>query len=280
MENQNAIDTFNHIVGIIDKCEFISADYARDGKIENTNDYIMDAQVIKMSHDLISNATEKVSNTEFREDEYIAAIIDFLSSDKSYELVDIAIKCSQSFQFQFSMLGTFDFNAAPAELKVKRSRVSSKKELGEKRAPEKLERVVKSDKGAEKISFVRSEIQRIVSERSTDSIPYFEVVTNPNDFMGSIDNAFQVAFLVRDGILGLKQINNEPYIFLTNAKSRQTQTQQGLNDEQTVQTVMSLNPVLWREKIEKFNLKVPLLSDKSSKKSHAVMDSNSTDDDD
>lgn len=259
MANQHVLDTFSHIVDIIDKCDKVS-DFARDRKVDNTNDYIMDAQILKMSHDLISNTTEKMANSEFREDEYLAALTDMLSSDRAEDLVDYAIKCSQTIQFQVSLLGTFDLDAGPREAKIKKVRQAAKKDFGPKKAPENVKTIAKGEKGAEKINIMMAEIRRVCAERGTENLPYFEVIVNPQSFMKTVDAAFQIAFLVRDGKIGLKRINQEPYLFLSHFEQNKNQTQRGIAEEQTVQTVMSINPKLWREEIEKYRLKKPLLN--------------------
>lgn len=259
MANQHVLDTFSHIVEIIDKCESVS-DFAHDRKVDNTNDYIMDAQILKMSHDLISNTTEKMGNSEFREDEYIAALADILSSDRAHTLVDYAVKCSKTITFPPSLLGTFDLDSAPRQAKIKKVRQANKKDLGPKKAPENVTSIGKSEKGAEKINIMMAEIRRVCAERGTETLPYFEVIANPYCFMKTVDAAFQIAFLVRDGKIGLRNIDQEPCIYLSNFEQFQNQTQRVVAEEQTVQTVMSINPKLWKEEIQKYQLKKPLLN--------------------
>lgn len=279
LANQHVLDTFSHIVDIIDKCESVS-DFAHDRKVDNTNDYIMDAQVLKMSHDLISNTTEKMANSEFREDEYLAALTDMLSSDRAVELVNLAIMCSKTIQFQPSMLGTFDLDAAPRQEKVKKARQTQKKAFGPKKAPENIKSIEKSEKGAEKINVMMSEIRRVCDERGTETLPYFEVIIDSQSFMKTVDAAFQIAFLVRDGKIGLKRVDGEPHLFLTHFEQFKNQTQNTIAEEQTVQTVMSINPKLWREEIEKYQLKKPLLRADDSEaytNEHAADSSDSSD---
>lgn len=224
------LESFKNILDIVQKCENLSADFVKDGKIENAADYLMDAQILKMSHDLMGSTAEKMGNSEFSDDEYIAALLNLLTvetGEHSFKkLDDIAVKCCKTSHFTVSMLGTFDFEAGPRPEKPKKeARRAEKKALGPTKAPTNVTQLTRSTKGAEKINIVRSEIQRVCRERDTDQIPYYEMICDPNNFMKSVDVAFQISFLVRDGFLGMKQVDGEPHVFLVDHDPNTQQTQ-------------------------------------------------------
>lgn len=224
----------------------------------------MDVNVLKNAYELVSNTTDKFAHSEFQENEYLYALVEILNSDDPEKLYEIAVESCNSIQLQLSMLGTFDIDAAPIEPKVRKVRQAQKKDVGPKLAPENVNMIIKKDKGAQKINLMRAEVQRICNKRKTDRIPYFELIVNPKSFMKTVDAAFQIAFLVRDGILGLKRINHEPYICICD-NDQQSQIRQGTSEE-TVQTVMSISPKLWKEEIKKYKLKAPLLQLESEPK--------------
>ncbi|XP_070497574.1 non-structural maintenance of chromosomes element 4 homolog A [Chironomus tepperi] len=257
LENQDVLDSFNNIMELIDVCETVSTDYAQDGKIEHTADYLMDAAIIKMGHDLMGSTAEKMADNNFHEDEYVAAILDLISSNRDDKLLEISIDCCRTAQFQLSMLGTFSFESNGLNdtktQKVKRER-QTKTQLGAKKAPENITQIVKVDKGAEKINLMRLEIERICKERKTTSIPYYELIIDPDDYMSSIDYAFQLSFLIRDGIMGLARIDQEPHVVLKSASSRGQE-----ENSTTVQTVVSIDPSIWKMGIKKYKIKAPLL---------------------
>lgn len=262
LENQDVLDTFNNILDIVTTCESLSANFVKDGKIENTGDYLMDAQILKMSHDLMGSTAEKMGNSEFSEDEFIQAITNVFtaeSGEQNFDLLsDYAVRCCKTSAYCVSLLGAVDFDAAPRTEKPRKERQKKNQNQGQMKAPENVKQLTKSDRGAEKINIVRTEIQRVCRERGTDALPYFEIICNPQDFMKSVDIAFQIAFLVRDGLLGLKKVGDEPYVYLYDPDPNTQQTERGHASE-TVQCVMSLNTALWKEKIKKFKLKTPLL---------------------
>jgi hypothetical protein len=237
----------------------------------------MDANVLKMAHDLVSSTTDKLAHSEFRENEFLVGLISILNSNHPEQLADMALKCCKSAQLQLVMLGTFDIDAAPREQKIRRVRQAQKKDNAPKLAPENVTQIIKKDKGAEKINIMRKEIVRVCNERKTDHVPYFEITINPKSFMKTVDAAFQIAFLIRDGILGLKRINDEPHIYLPDTDPRTQNRSHREGAEVTVQTVMSINPQLWKEEIKKYKLKTPVLHLEDQPN---VSDNNSDDDSD
>lgn len=263
LENKDVLESFENILEIVNQCETLTSAFLKDGKIENAADYLMDAQILKMSHDLLGSTAEKMGNSEFCENEYIAALTNIFTIDNGEhnfeKLSEIAIKCCKSSQASVSLLGTFDLDAGPRPEKVRKEVCREKKSLGPMKAPTSITQLSKSKQGAGKINIVRCEVQRVCHERQTDLIPYYELMCDPKDFMKSVDVAFQISFLVRDGFLGLKQINGEPHIFLYNPDPNSTQHNQREHSSDTVQCVMSLSPFVWKEKIEKYKIKSALL---------------------
>lgn len=256
---------------LINVCETVSTDYAQDGRIEHTADYLMDASIIKIGHDLTNLTTEKMADSHFHEDEYVAAILDLISNNQNDKLLEISIECCRTAHFQLSMLGTFSFESnglnETKTQKVKRER-QAKSQLGIKKAPENIKQIVKGDnKGAEKINLLRLEIERICKERKKTSIPYFELIIDPNDYMTTIDSAFQLSFLIRDGILGLTRIKQEPHVILKSASSRSQ-----VDTNTTIQTIVSINPLLWQKEIKKYKIKAPLLRLNNNDDEHSETD--------
>lgn len=260
MENQNVLETFHKILNIVNNCENLSSTFVKDGKIENACDYLMDAQIIKMSHDLMGSTADKIGNSDFSEEEFVAALTNMITDVKgemNFEiLANAAVKCCKTSEFSVSLLGTFEFDAAARPAKVQKERQRIKKSLEPTKAPINVTQLEKSSKGAEKINIVRSEIQRICRDRDTEDIPYFEVVCHPTNFMKSVDNAFQISFLIRDGFLGLKKVNKEPHVYLVD----RSQSQHTQHASDTIQCVMTINTKVWRENIDKFDIDEPLLN--------------------
>lgn len=196
----------------------------------------------------------QVTDACFSEDELIASLKKMFAADNG-ELAEIAVKCCNTSYFTVPMLGTFDFDAGARPEKPRKERLRAQNQVGEARAPENVKQLTK---GAEKINIVQAEIQRVFRQRKTDYIPYFELICDPNSFMQSVDTAFQISFLVRDSILGLKKIKGEPHVFLFDPKPSSKRDSQA-RESDTVQCVMTIDTKLWNEKIQKYQIRSPLL---------------------
>jgi non-structural maintenance of chromosomes element 4 len=97
---------------------------------------------------------------------------------------------------------------------------------------------------------------QIYAERGNTPISYYELIIDPEDFMNTVDNAFQISFLVRDGNIGLGQDDKKnPTIRPVN----KTEQSQKSADSTTVQCIVGLNPKMWREMINKYQIEEPLL---------------------
>jgi hypothetical protein len=212
-----------------------------------------------MSHDLICGTADQLGNAEFSEREYAESLLNYLSisqgSDNFEKIADEAAKCCKGFRYSLPLLGTFEREERQAIEKERKERMKRQKNTDELKRPENIAALKKTDKGAEKINSYHIQIERICRDRK-GCVPYAELITNPDDFMLTVDNAFQVSFLIRDGLIELKKHKGEPHIFLVANPIRSTQS--GVSAE-TVQCVSSINPKLWRENIKRFKIKEPLL---------------------
>lgn len=195
----------------------------------------------------MGSTVEKLGNAEFSDREYKEAIINFLTINDGTEdydkLAQEAAKCCMSVKFSMPLLGTFDKEERVIPEKEKKERQKRTKNTEELKKPEKIAALTKSDKGAEKINSYNVQIQRICQKRGS-SVPYNELITDPGDFMATIDNAFQVAFLIRDGLIKLETVDEEPHVFVTENTSKASQAQ--IDPSTTSQCVPFFNPKIWK----------------------------------
>lgn len=251
--------TFNKILDIINTCDDLSKTFASDKMVENANEYVMDAQILKMSHDLLGTTSEKIGNCDFSEEEYIQCLLELLGSDEGFEkLGEMATDSCRTMNFHVPMLGTFDYKAPPKPEKEKKERQRAAKTNAQLKAPENVTKISKSDQGAKKINLVRAEISRICKEQRTNQLPYYQLICDPSSFMKSVDMAFQISFLIRDGYLGLTKINDEQFV-VSHETSRNRTTNRTRGNMETKQCVMSINPTIWKQKIKQFSLRQPFI---------------------
>lgn len=185
----------------------------------------------------------------------------YLETDEEFE--KLAMKAADSCKtasFKLPMLGTFDYAAPPKPEKERKERQrGSKQTNAQLKAPENITKISNSDQGAKKINIVKSEISRICREQRTNQLPYYQMICDPTSFMKSVDMAFQISFLIRDGWLGLTKINEEQFIVVRQeaAKSHATQNRRG--NVETKQCVMSIDPIVWKQKVKQFNLRQAMI---------------------
>ncbi len=216
----------------------------------------------------MGNAGEKLGHCDFTDREFKDAIFNFLTADQGHEdfskLVSEAAKCSKIFRYSIPLLGTFEREERELteQDKPKKNRFRGKGTSDNLKKPDKIAAMRKADKGAEKINSYQVQIERICKERDGEEIPYYELITHPTDFMITVDNAFQISFLIRDSLIGLKKEHDgEPIVHLTGIPINRSQFRQhGTQDTETIQCVVSLNPKIWQENVEKYRIREPLLT--------------------
>lgn len=75
---------------------------------------------------------------------------------------------------------------------------------GREKKPETVSRLQKEQKSAQKLNLVLKQINQLYQQYKT-AIPYYQLIVDPENFMNTVDNAFQVSFLFRDGTVYFEQ---------------------------------------------------------------------------
>ena len=68
----------------------------------------------------------------------------------------------------------------------------------EQTAPDTVAPSNHEEKRAQKLNQVLVQIKELYQNNGNQPIPYYKLIIDPNDFMITVDNAFQVSFLFRD----------------------------------------------------------------------------------
>lgn len=92
-------------------------------------------------------------------------------------------------------------------------------------------------------------------DNGNQAIPFYEVVIDPHNFMNTVDNCFQIAFLFRDGHLFLDMDDEGLPLVLPVTKKDKDSNQY----QQTQQLICTVNPRLCSEMIKKYGITEPLL---------------------
>lgn len=74
-DNESAIRTLKKITDVAKRQDVLNAQGRFQDRVENTTEVVMDAQVMKMTHELLGSMVQKMDNTEISDDEFVAAIV-------------------------------------------------------------------------------------------------------------------------------------------------------------------------------------------------------------
>lgn len=260
MENLEALTTLTQVTQIINKTNEIQLNgaSAQEGQ-KNASEVVMDAQVVKMSHELVGTVAQQMGQNDFSEDVYANKIMELIRNQSSkadwHLLTKQILHVTKRSRFTVSFLGIFDEQAEEKEKPKKERVVRQKAQLVEMKRPDKVQKLQREEKGAQIMNLVYEQIKSEYAKRRAP-IPFYELVVDPEDFMGTVDNAFQVSFLVRDGSIGLVSDEGiEPYVVVTNPGEQAEKRQDG----KTVQAVTGITVPKWKMMCELYGHQEPIL---------------------
>lgn len=142
-----------------------------------------------------------------------------------------------------SLYGTFEPEPVAATQKEAKQRTQRQRtDFGQAKKPDTVDKLQRQEKSAQKLNLIFNQIVTLYEQRGTP-IPYYELITDPQDFMTTVDNAFQISFLIRDGKVALlSDENHDPIVRPTSQK----ENEQAQRMNETTQAILGLNPKKWR----------------------------------
>lgn len=258
-ETDDPVDTFQAVNDIMEQSNALQNEGRIKDRAENATEVLMDAQVLKMSHDVVHAAMQRMGNSEFADDELVGVILTVLDTEDGvqnwHKITQRAANVFRMTKHTQSLYGAFDAEATPVQ-KVARQRAQRQKvDYGQAKKPDTVDKLQKKEKTAQKLNVIFAQISELYEQRRAP-IPYFELICDPEDFMNTVDNAFQISFLIRDGRVALLvDKNHDPMIRPTTQK----EADQGNQMSETTQAILGLNPKKWREIVEKYQVDEPML---------------------
>ena len=139
---------------------------------------------------------------------------------------------------QPTMLGAVEIQ--PTERVIKERQIRKKSQLAIEKRPETIGEMKRQDKGAAKVNIIHEQVAQIFKNNNRRAIPYYQLIIDPNDFMQTVQNAFQMAFLARDNIIVIETgEDNYPHVRLARSEERNCA-------KDTSQSICTLNMQLCR----------------------------------
>lgn len=151
-----------------------------------------------------------------------------------------------------SLFGAFD--AAPPEERPRPGRRRAERQaLAEKKAPANVDKMDKTEEGAEMVSRVKRFVTKTF-ERTGAPLSYFHTVLDPGSFARSVENVYHLSFLVREGAVSchVDEEHGLPFIAPVAEKARGGQAKEH-------QFIVSLDMQRWQELIKAFNIEQPMM---------------------
>uniref|UniRef100_A0A182M1J4 Non-structural maintenance of chromosomes element 4 n=1 Tax=Anopheles culicifacies TaxID=139723 RepID=A0A182M1J4_9DIPT len=257
-QSEDAISIFQGVLSILKQTDSLHQGITQQ-KMENASEMSMNVQIVKMGHDLVGAALQKSESSQFCDEELTAAINSIIGdSGTQLQWQNIGthgIKAFRMAKHSPCMLGHFEFQPVPVERSVKERRRRQRQELGVARKPEAVTTLRKEEADARKLQGILEQLKEIYKNRGSP-IPYLLLITDPGDYMNTIDTAFQLSFLIRDGAVALENVNN----VLCVRPTTDIEKKQNKRNDDNVQAVLSLNVSKCKDAIKQYRLEKPILT--------------------
>uniref|UniRef100_A0A182W8I5 Non-structural maintenance of chromosomes element 4 n=1 Tax=Anopheles minimus TaxID=112268 RepID=A0A182W8I5_9DIPT len=256
-QTDDAISIFQGVSSILRQTDNLHQDIKQG--CDNASEMNINVQIVKMGHDLVGAALQKSESSQFCDEELTAAIMSIVGDSGGHlqwqNIGSHAIKAFRMSKHSPCMLGHFEFQPVPVERSVKERRPRQRQELGVARKPETVTKLHQEEADARKLQGIIEQLKRIYEDRGSP-VPYLLLITDPSDYMNSIDTAFQLSFLIRDGAVALENVNN----VLCVRPTTDNEKKQNKRNDDNVQAVLSFNISKWKGAVQQYRLKRPILT--------------------
>lgn len=119
--------------------------------------------------------------------------------------------------------------------------------------PENVNVLDKQDKGVQKVNLIFRQFTKIFSENNYKPIPFYKFVTDPTDFMNTVDNVLQLSFLAKDGnLVFVKGSDGLPALRPATKEERKEKINAGHD-------AVKLNMAFTNEMIEFYGIEEPMI---------------------
>ncbi|KAI9579586.1 EP300-interacting inhibitor of differentiation 3-like [Glossina fuscipes] len=236
----------------------------------NNAEILMDAHVLKGFHEVISKMF--VESSGFNDAAYAHALNSFINRSEKSDwdiLANIAMEVNKAVYTKSSMLGAADIE--PRERLTKERQKRRPKTSTQEKRPEVIGKLKRKDRGAEKINIILKQVNDLYKANNCRPIPFYKLIIDPENFMNTVENAFQISFLARDGNIAIER-GEDSYPQIRVANSDEVKSKM-----ETTQAICSLNVELCEKMksfygIEESMLVVPEDEDSSDESEHSEND--------
>ncbi|KAJ6257588.1 hypothetical protein Dda_7373 [Drechslerella dactyloides] len=237
------------------------------GDVKQTSDAVVDGKIQveigKLAAEKAKRVGNSTTNTGLEIDEFIAKTIQFMSKSRPGDGGD-----GHDWAYLGAKIATpamkracpSDFMYGPMAIQ-KRQRLLKERKRVVRRKPEEFIRPIDLDEKqiaqnenstTKNVRVVEHALEKYIAETGEDQVNYFSFVINPHSYSQTIENMFYLAFLVRDGYVGMME-DDDGLLWLVPASppNAQEAAEQGCVRKQIV---MPMEKHIWRELIDAFKI--------------------------
>ncbi|XP_067640468.1 EP300-interacting inhibitor of differentiation 3 [Eurosta solidaginis] len=252
---QSVEDTLNELSNVVKKSDIIHGEGSVTDRAEHTSEVMRDVQLLKMNHELMSKVFQQSSLMGFFSEQiYQNAIRQTVArqgDDDWTPFTEIACNIARMARAKSTMLGAYKVELKERAVKERQQR--RKAEQAAEKRPECVDKLSRQDKGAKKVNIVHKQLAQMFKTNNNQPIPYYKLVIDPKNFMNTVENAFQIAFLVHDNRIAIETgDDNYPQVRLIRSDEVNAV-------KETTQAICTLNLEKCREMIIFYDITEPML---------------------
>ncbi|CAD7077414.1 unnamed protein product [Hermetia illucens] len=253
VDNSSAI---NEVSQLINQSNDLIRLTTPNDHVNNTAEVVMDAQVMQMGHEIVGEIVNRVCTLEFSTEEYCAAIQSRFGGNGSVDWNTLASVVAGKFaahKNSICLLGSFKNESPEVVQKAARAR-QPKSAPSVLVQPEDVKKVEPESQSGKNLNIFLSKIAKVFITNKKQPIPYYKVIIDPADFMQTIDNAFQVAFLVSNGSAVIEEDEDgmpvvRPVLDKSESNSKKV----------PVQAVSNVTMRICQDMAKRYNIREPLI---------------------
>ncbi|KAK6532828.1 nuclear protein [Arthrobotrys megalospora] len=236
--------------------------------VKQTSDAMVDGKVQVEIGKIAAEKAKRVgnsnTNTGLDIDEFIAKTIQFMSKSRPGDTSDghdWAYLGREVATPSMKTASTSDFMYGPMAVQKRQRLVKERKKVIRRRPEEYIrpidldeKQIAKNENSTTKnVVHVHDCLIDYLTRTGEGVIGYFDFVINPESYSQTIENMFYLAFLIRDGRVGIREDEDDglPYLEATDPATPEEAHAKGIVRKQIV---MPMEKHIWRELIEVFQL--------------------------
>uniref|UniRef100_A0A6M2DW03 Non-structural maintenance of chromosomes element 4 n=1 Tax=Xenopsylla cheopis TaxID=163159 RepID=A0A6M2DW03_XENCH len=152
-----------------------------------------------------------------------------------------------------SMFSSFKIESPVVKEKQKRQK-SQKDPVSQLTCPESIDKCEQTEETSAILEKIKTKLTQLFKSNKMQPLKYFEVVLDPTDFGKTVENIFQVSFLVRDRVVEIFEDDNDLWLKLLVDK-----TGIEIMPGDGKQVMMSIDMNHWQSLVHKYDVIRPMI---------------------